>query len=738
MLTGDDEITIQYSATGDANTPPDRETPAARRATMERTPLRNVEFGSEDDETQVRQSYRERTDRPVRTTDLLETVDGLLRRRSAPMKPGRFDGTGSWESFYAQFEVCARHNRWTPADKVDHLRCALEKAATQLLWDFSAQADVSYEDLVERLRQRYGSEGQAETFRAQLYYRRQRAEESLSDLLHEIRRLVVLAYPVPSNETTQIIAKDSFLEALRDRELSLKVREREPQTLDEAYRTALRLEAYQRASESDDRRRPTNRVRGTQEIEPSAQLQATLDRFLTAQRDDQRQWQREIEDRIDRQLRELRSQAPNDNDRGRNDRPGNRNDGDRQQETTRRAVTCFNCDRTGHVARDCRQARRFRNRGNDAGTTGTEEPMQPEPVAMNHTTRSTLPDRASNNAIYIRGTINGQQQLCLIDTGSEVSLVPSSVIEGLELRSCNRTLMAANGSEIRVLGEVLVSIKIGRGFEIPTTFLVSDQIVETMLGMDWLREHRCRLGFGAGALFVGKRRISLLRGNGSNWCRRVIVAEEVVVLPKCQREVPVEESPPLEALIAELPEEVPPENRGRQRNLLAEHSDVFSVTDRNVRRMSMCKRKNETGEKLIGESPRRRTSLQQRNSVHKDFACVVVLGALLMAFLSVNCSSAKCVEAAPMANRGATLVARIPVENVIVGHGVPPQIWTDQGRVMNSHRSDWDEVLPCAPAAYRASRYDVTESPPNGRLAAQHAIARRAAALLNSDSLEKS
>ena len=98
--------------------------------------------------------------------------------RRTPMKPGKFDGTGSLESFLAQFEVCARHNRWSELDKVDFIRCALEKAATQLLWDFAASENVTYGQLVERLRQRYGTEGQAETFRAQLYYRRQRTDES--------------------------------------------------------------------------------------------------------------------------------------------------------------------------------------------------------------------------------------------------------------------------------------------------------------------------------------------------------------------------------------------------------------------------------------------------------------------------------------------------------------------------------------------------------------------------------
>ena len=64
--------------------------------------------------------------------------------------------------------------------------------------------------------------------------------------------------------------------------------------------------------------------------------------------------------------------------------------------------------------------------------------------------------------------INGLplSELCLIDTGSEASLLPSSIVEELELRPCNRFIMAANGSDIRLLEAVKVPIKIGTGFEV--------------------------------------------------------------------------------------------------------------------------------------------------------------------------------------------------------------------------------------------------------------------------------
>ena len=150
MLMEEDEITFRNPASEEIRTSADVFTPTARGSSMEKRSNRRPlieELGSDDEE------------RPARS--LLEDVDSLLRRRPTPMKPGRFDGTGSFESFLVQFEVCASHNKWTAADKVDHLRCALERAATQLLWDFGAQPNATYEELVERLRQRYGTEGQA-------------------------------------------------------------------------------------------------------------------------------------------------------------------------------------------------------------------------------------------------------------------------------------------------------------------------------------------------------------------------------------------------------------------------------------------------------------------------------------------------------------------------------------------------------------------------------------------------
>ena len=68
----------------------------------------------------------------------------------------------------------------------------------------------------------------------------------MSSLLKDVRRLFTQAYPGPPNYMSELAAKDAFIDALDDRELMIKVCEREPGTLDQAYKIAERMELYQK------------------------------------------------------------------------------------------------------------------------------------------------------------------------------------------------------------------------------------------------------------------------------------------------------------------------------------------------------------------------------------------------------------------------------------------------------------------------------------------------------------
>jgi len=60
---------------------------------------------------------------------------------------------------------------------------------------------------------------------------------------------MALAYPGEKSRMSENIARDSFLTALNDPELELKIREREVASFDEALKIAQRLEVFKSAVE---------------------------------------------------------------------------------------------------------------------------------------------------------------------------------------------------------------------------------------------------------------------------------------------------------------------------------------------------------------------------------------------------------------------------------------------------------------------------------------------------------
>ena len=71
----------------------------------------------------------------------------------------------------------------------------------------------------------------AEVFRAQLKIVRRKKGESLTDLAMENRRLVVMAFREPTDKTTEIVARDVFLDALDDPELTTQIHTQQPRDL---------------------------------------------------------------------------------------------------------------------------------------------------------------------------------------------------------------------------------------------------------------------------------------------------------------------------------------------------------------------------------------------------------------------------------------------------------------------------------------------------------------------------
>ena len=113
------------------------------------------------------------------------------------MKPEKFSSATSVDTYLIQFGVCAKYNRWSETDKAAHLKCCLTGGAAQVLWDTGKDGAMTFDELVSKLRARYGATGLHERFAAELRSRRRRNNESLAELHADINKLMALAYPTP-------------------------------------------------------------------------------------------------------------------------------------------------------------------------------------------------------------------------------------------------------------------------------------------------------------------------------------------------------------------------------------------------------------------------------------------------------------------------------------------------------------------------------------------------------------
>jgi len=173
----------------------------------------------------------------------------IVVRSKHVMKPPKFDGKTSFETFWAQFENCASHNEWSRAQQLAYLKNALKKDAANVLWDYRKEVTESLTNLTRTLKMRFGGKNFSEKNRIELRNRQRLPGESLTDLHIDIRRLSALAYPDTDYKTRELISCDCFIDALLDPELGFKIRKKQPKNLDSALHTALQLEVWTKDSE---------------------------------------------------------------------------------------------------------------------------------------------------------------------------------------------------------------------------------------------------------------------------------------------------------------------------------------------------------------------------------------------------------------------------------------------------------------------------------------------------------
>ena len=103
--------------------------------------------------------------------------------------------------------------------------------------------------------------------------------------------------------------------------------------------------------------------------------------------------------------------------------------------------------------------------------------------------------------VYLRVGIEGKRVHALLDTGCEFSVMGRSLLPMHPVQPTQFKLFAANGTEIPLLGQTVVKLRVGSQ-EMDITLLVSENMNELILGADWLVENKCCWNFGTAQLNV--------------------------------------------------------------------------------------------------------------------------------------------------------------------------------------------------------------------------------------------
>jgi len=179
---------------------------------------------------------------------------------------------------------------------------------------------------------------------------------------------------------------------------------------------------------------------------------------------------------------------------------------------------CYNCNQGDHLIASCPFLQ-----GEVVGDDGND--TVPKVRGINDTRMS--------DVNYLTITVNGCSEPCLVDTGSQVSLVPTRLAAACNLQTAPTRLEAANNTPINVVGKFVTGILLN-GHCTTAEFFVSPDIDEEMIGMDFLSAHACEWDFKTHTLSLDGRRLKLFRQKNELRCRRVLVTGTVTLPPFSQ------------------------------------------------------------------------------------------------------------------------------------------------------------------------------------------------------------
>lgn len=156
--------------------------------------------------------------------------------------PEPYTGEGSWEQWNYHFLNVAAVNDWNDANKLKWLKVRMTGRAQIAFQRLPEATKASYDLAMKALKERF--EPVTTRYQAELQTRRKKKSETWADFADALRLLSDKAYPELEEGAKEMLALNAYLAQLDSPQVAFGVKQKIPQTLDEAVTATLELESY--------------------------------------------------------------------------------------------------------------------------------------------------------------------------------------------------------------------------------------------------------------------------------------------------------------------------------------------------------------------------------------------------------------------------------------------------------------------------------------------------------------
>ena len=148
----------------------------------------------------------------------------------------------------------------------------------------------------------------------------------------------------------------------------------------------------------------------------------------------------------------------------------------------------------------------------------------------------------TSQGAFLNCKVNGFECHALLDTGAEATIISEVVFNHVKSSLCklqpqHKPVLGANNMPLDVLGEVEITLQFGGVTAQHRVFVCRGLIQEILVGIDFLRAHRCVLNFDTGTVYTKNGPSKMVFGHLDKVCR-ITIAETVTLSPNMVAHIP--------------------------------------------------------------------------------------------------------------------------------------------------------------------------------------------------------